>query len=161
MGNQFVPDGLVLNKYTISSAFKLTGQSRYAEYVFPDVFCGEIGCQPGTILAVRRVQKQDKTEGFFKVVGCFHRDNVPDEESARRIGGGNTLGRASLRNDAAFALPPHVQTDLKTYAANAEKKKRKYFVRPSDYPPTPQPAQQVTPPFNRPNSADSSNQTPK
>ena len=162
MGNQFAPDGLILNRYTAANAFSIKGQSGYAEYYFNADLLQETGSPEGTILAIRRIQKQKKLEGYFTVVGCFHSHNVLDEASARRIDGGNTLGRASVRSDDAFRLPPRVAADLKSYANAAHKKGRKYFVKASEYPPTPQPKNRQRPPSSqRPNSAGSSNQSTK
>ena len=146
MGNQFSPDGLVLNRYTASNAFSIKGESGYAEYYFSDDLLEETASPEGTILAVRRIQKQNKMDGLFTVVGCFHHDNVLDEASARRVDRGNTLGRTSIRSDDAFNLLPRVSAHLKSYATAAHKKGRKYFVRLSEYPPTPQPKRRQRPP---------------
>ena len=58
MGNQFAPDGLILNRHTASNAFSIKGQSGYAEYYFNADLLQETGSPEGTILAVRRIQKQ-------------------------------------------------------------------------------------------------------
>ncbi len=156
MGNRFLPDGLVLNRFTASNTFSIKGQSGYAEYYFSDNLIEETGSPEGTVLAVRRVQKQNKTDGFFTVVGCFHCDDVLDEASARRVDGGNTLGRASIRSDDAFNLPHRVLVDLNSYATAAQKKGRKYFVKLTEYPPTPQPQRRQRPPSpQRPHTAGS------
>jgi hypothetical protein len=120
--------------------------NRYAEYYFSDNLIEETGSPEGTVLAVRRVQKKNKIDGFFTVVGCFHCDDVLDEASARRVDGGNTLGRASIRSDDAFNLPHRVLVDLNSYATAAQKKGRKYFVKLTEYPPTPQPQRRQRPP---------------
>ena len=69
MGNQFAPDGLILNRFTASNAFSIKGQSGYAEYYFNANLLEETGSPEGTILAIRRIQKQKKLEVYFTVVG--------------------------------------------------------------------------------------------
>ena len=157
IGNEFSPADLVLNHFTAANAFSIKGQDRYAEYYFNTNLLEETGSPEGTILAIRRIQKRNKKDGFFTVVGCFHCDNVLSEETARRLDGGDTFGRASIRADDAFNLPSRITRDLKSYADAAQKKGRKYFKKASEYTPTPQQRtrRQRPPSSQRPRSAGS------
>eukprot|EP00956_Cyclotella_meneghiniana_P039842 scaffold180909_cov53-Cyclotella_meneghiniana.AAC.2 len=137
MGNQLSPDGLILNGYWPSTHLALRANRHMRKTGLPE----------GTILAIRRIEKQKKTDGLFTVVGRFHRDSILDETSARRVDAGNTLGRASIQSDDAYRLPPRVAADLKSYANAAHKKGRKYFVKESEYPPTPQLKNRQRPPI--------------
>jgi hypothetical protein len=115
LGNQFAPAGLVLNKFTVQNAFSISGRAFYAEYHFSDKVIEELSSPEGTILALRRVRHQDATSGYFTVVvvGCYHIDHLPDEQSACLVDSGqNNLGRASVRAEEPFNLPLRISSNL-------------------------------------------------
>jgi hypothetical protein len=71
----------VANRLTVQNAFNINN-GEYAEYHFSPQLQRDLGCSRNKILAVRRIQRQDKTKGYFTVVGCFDRSSVPSAASA-------------------------------------------------------------------------------
>jgi hypothetical protein len=138
IGNAFAPDGLALNRFTVQNAFAITGRGFYAEYLFSDQLKEALKSPKDYIFVVRRIQRADKTAGYFTAVGYFDKKSDKlSEEKARAVDTSNSLGRISIRSDdEAFNLPSRIKTDLLAYA---KKKDKRYFIALSDRPPTPLP----------------------
>jgi hypothetical protein len=147
LANQISPDGLVMKFDKIYHAFAIDDD--YIEYSFDNAGLNEhIDSPAGTILALRRVNKEDKT-GKYTTIGCFlSRNDVPGPEPVKQLANEDPGIRVSARGSQLF-VPDEILLKFQTYV-----KKKVHFTADQSLASTPSLKRQQ--PFQqRPSSADS------